>query len=129
MLENNEIKLLWDFPIQTDRKLEHNRPDITIVFKKKRECQLIDIACPGDIRVETKESQKIETYVDLGIEIKRLWKMNKVSIIPVVIGALGTIPKRLEKFMKEIGTDMKIDLLQKSVLLGTARILRRVLLI
>ena len=41
VLENNEIKLLWDFPIQTDRKLEHNRPDITIVFKKKRECQLI----------------------------------------------------------------------------------------
>ena len=119
--------MLWDFPVQTDRKLDHNRPDITIIFKEKKECQLIDIACPGDIRVESKETQKIETYIDLGIELKRLWKLKKISIIPVVIGALGTIPKRLEKFMKEIGTEVKIGLLQKSVLLGTARILRRVL--
>ena len=31
VLENDEVKVLWDFPIQTDEKLEHNRPDIAIV--------------------------------------------------------------------------------------------------
>ena len=35
VLENDEVKVLWDFPIQTAEKLEHNRPDIAIVKKRK----------------------------------------------------------------------------------------------
>ena len=34
--ESEECKLLWDFPIQTDHKIEHNRPDIEAVDKKER---------------------------------------------------------------------------------------------
>ena len=33
VVENEQIKMLWDFTIQVDRKLEHTRPDI-VVFKK-----------------------------------------------------------------------------------------------
>ena len=33
--ESEECKLLWDFPIQTDHEIEHNRPDIVVVDKKK----------------------------------------------------------------------------------------------
>ena len=36
--ESEECKLLWDFPIQTDHKIEHNRPDIVAVDKKERSC-------------------------------------------------------------------------------------------
>ena len=58
VLENDEVKVLWDFPIQTDEKLEHNRPDTAIVKKKKRTCMLIDVACPFDTRIERKEKRK-----------------------------------------------------------------------
>ena len=44
----NNKKLLWDFPIQTDPKIEHNRPDIIAIDKKKRNCTIINIACPFD---------------------------------------------------------------------------------
>ena len=39
----------------------------------------------------------------------------------MVVGALGTIPKALEKHLKEIGTSVRVELLQKAALLGTAR--------
>ena len=44
VLENYEVKVLWDFPIQTNEKLEHKRLDIAIVKKKIRTCNLIDVA-------------------------------------------------------------------------------------
>ena len=93
-MENKDLKVLWDFTVQTDKHLQHNRPDILIVHKKKTECQIIDVACPGDSRLESKEDEKIEKYRDLAIEIKTLWKLKSVKVVPVVIGALGTIPRR-----------------------------------
>ncbi len=43
----------------------------------------------------------------------------------MVVGALGTIPKALGKRLEEIGTNVRVDLLQKAVLLGTGMILRK----
>ena len=51
----------------------------------------------------------------------------KVKVIPVIIGALGTAPKALPKRLKEIGIATRIVELQKTVLLQSARILRQVL--
>lgn len=42
----NNNKLLWDFLIQTDHKIEHNRPAIVVIDKKERSCTIINIACP-----------------------------------------------------------------------------------
>ena len=120
------LLLLWDFTIQTDRMIGARRPDITIVNKETRECQLIDIACPGDNKVAEKEDEKIDKYRDLAREVSKLWNV-KVAIIPVVIGALGTVPTMLESRIKEIGISIKTAQIQKTVLLGTARILRKVL--
>lgn len=38
VLENEDVKVLWDFSIQTDHKLEYNKPDIVVFEKMKREC-------------------------------------------------------------------------------------------
>ena len=35
-LENDEVKILWDFIIQTEQQIEHNRPDITIIDKREK---------------------------------------------------------------------------------------------
>lgn len=127
VLENEECKLLWDFSIQTDKKLEHHKPDITVVDKKSQTTLLIDPACPFDFRIDSKEQQKLDYYNPLKFEIAKLWKQKKVIVIPIVIGALGTVSKKFESWVKKTGVDCPVELLQKACLLGTARILRKVL--
>lgn len=125
VLENDEVKILWDFRIQTDKHLAHNTPDLTVVEKKQ--VWIIDVAIPGDSRVEEKQLEKITKYKDLQIEVERLWQ-KKAKVVPVVIGALGAIPKDLEHHLNTLGVDqINTHQLQKAALLGTTHILRRYL--
>ena len=70
--------------------------------------------------------EKIEKYQDLRREIEKLWSIN-TSVVPIVVGALGTVTNHLGKYLKKIGVIATVKLLQKAALLGTARILRKVL--
>ena len=94
-LDSERFKLLWDFKIETDHHIEHNKPDILLLNKEGRSCWIIDIACPFDIRIVNKEREKVENYHDLKIEIKLIWNCRSVKIIPIIIGALGTISRDL----------------------------------
>ena len=118
--------MLWDFKIQTDQRIDHNKPDIVVFEKQSRSCTIIDIACPFDTRVNSKEREKVENYQDLKRELYRLWKCKEVNIIPVVVEALRMVPKGLPRLLEKLRLTC-LDLLQKACLLGTARILRRVL--
>ena len=78
--------------------------------------------------VESKQEEKVNTYLDLAFEIKKLWKMKRVNVVPIVIRALGTVPKKLEEHLvTDINVGIELAALQKTVLLGSARFLRRVL--
>ena len=48
-------------------------------------------------------------------------------MIPTVVGALGTITAKFEKYLESLGIQIRIEHFQKSVLLGTDRIIRKVL--
>ena len=117
---------MWDFPIQTDKTLEHNQPDITVINKKSKKCILIDPVCPFDTRIQKKE-KKGTNYSELKYKIAKLWKMRKVEVITVVIGALGTVTKHFEKWIEKLDLDLTIEALQKPCLLETAKIIRKVL--
>ena len=60
----------------------------------------MDFAILADQRVKLKESEKINKYLDLARELKKLWKM-KVTVIPIVISALGVVTKGLEQGLKD----------------------------
>ena len=90
-------------------------------------CHIIDVACPFDTRIAEKEQEKIDHYQDLKMEIQKMWNCRSVSVIPVVVGALGAVTKNLRMWIAKIGTPGIFNLLQKACLLGTARILRRTL--
>ena len=94
--------------------------------KKERSCKIIDFAVPGDSRNEEKEKDKIEKYQDLGRELHKIWNV-KVKIIALVAGSLGAIPKQFGNRLKQIGITVGTAQVQKTVLLGTARILRKIL--
>ena len=97
VLENDSHKLLWDFNIQTDHLTPARRPELIIINKKKKKriCKIVDFAVPADHRINLKECEKKDKYLDLAREWKKLWNM-KVIIVLIVIGALGTIVKGLE---------------------------------
>ena len=65
-------------------------------------------------------------YLDLARELKKLWNM-KVTIVPIVIGAFGTIIKGLLKGLEDLEVGGRVETIQKTALLRTARIRRRVL--
>jgi hypothetical protein len=126
VVENEQVKILWDFMIQCDRDIEHRKPDIVVVNKEANTCQLIDVACPSDLNLVGKRNEKLRNYQLLRVEVARLWD-KKTSIIPVIIGALGSIPKDIDTYLTQLGIDYNLNILQHSVLLGTANILRQVL--
>ena len=59
--------------------------------------------------------------------MKRLWSLKKVEVVPVVVGAPGCIIKGFGGWMDTLGVKLNVRMVQKSVLLRTARILRKVL--
>ena len=58
--------------------------------------------------------------------LKKLWNM-KVTIVPIVIGTLGTVTKGLLKSLEDLEVGGRVETIQRTALLMTARILRRVL--
>ena len=70
--------------------------------------------------------RKIENYQDPKRELQELWNL-KISIAPIVIGPLGTIPKSLEKHLHELNVEVNISETQTTVLLNGVRIISKVL--
>ena len=89
---------------------------------------LIDVAIWGYRNVIKKEAEKILKYKDLTIEIQCMWKV-KTRVIPVIIGATGTISKSIRKYISNIPGNHEVKELQNTAILGTAHIhvLRKVL--
>ena len=126
VLENDTYKLLWDFNIQTDHLIPAKRPDLVIINKKMRICKIVDFAVLADHRINLKECEKKDKYLDLAREVKKLWNM-KVTIVPIVIGSFGTITKGLLKGLEDLEVSGRVETIQMIALLRTAKILRRVL--
>ena len=127
MVENEGFKVLWDFNVQCDRMVEARRSDIIFVDKQAREAKIIDIAIPGDARVKDKELEKIEKYQLLREEIGKMWRLKKVTVVPIVIGALEAVSDMFEKYMGKLAVTIRLEVIQKTALMGKAGLLRRVL--
>jgi len=82
----------------------------------------IDVTISGDRNVIKEESEKILKYKDLTIEIQRMWNV-KTNVIPVIMGATGTISKSFRKYVTNIPGNHEVKELQKTAILGTAHII------
>ena len=97
VMENDTHKLLLEFDVKTDHLILARRPDLIII----------------NLARELKKK-------------KKLWNM-KVTIIPIVIGAIGTVTKGLLKGLEDLEAGGWVETIQTTALLRTARIPRRVL--
>ena len=76
--------------------------------------------------MKNKEDDKVDRYSVLVVGVTRLHHV-KTKVIPIVIGALGTVPKRLPKYLEDLGIPDVIGCLQITAPLGTQRILRSIM--
>ena len=92
--------------------------------KQKWTCIIVDFAVPADHRVKLKESRKIGKY--LARELKKLWNI-KVTVIPIVISALGPVTKGLVQRLEHLEIRERVETIQTTALPRSTRILTRVL--
>ena len=87
---------------------------------------IIDVAIPADRNAVQKEAEKKLKYKSLCIELKRTWNL-KCTITPIIIGATGIVTRSLGKSLEAIPGKHSVDSLQKTAILGTSHIIRKVL--
>lgn len=126
--EDEKVRIYWNRKIITDKPIPNNIPDIVLTLKNEKITYIIDVAIPLAANITKTTTEKINKYLPLADEIKDMWSMDKVIVVPVVIGATGEIPKRLDRSIDELQLDHQLYIpIQKSVLLDTCAIVRRAL--
>jgi RNA-splicing ligase RtcB len=128
VLENEQYKLLWDMSLQTDRAVEANRPDLVWVNKKEKKAFIVDIAVPLDKNVVSTMAEKRRKYQPLAFELKQVWQLSEVVVVPLVMSVNGLVPNEFSGSVERLGLKKwHIQSMQKAVLLGTTRIVRKFL--
>ena len=124
ILENDLLKIRWDFEIQMDHLILARRPDLEFINKKKRTCCFVDFIVLKDHRVKIKGSKKTNKYLGLTRELKKLCSM-RLMVIPIIVGALGMVPNSLEKRLLEleIKTGGRIKINQNHRIVKTRRVM------
>ena len=114
--------------IKADHLIPNRRLDLVIVDKKEKEkkghCRPSGFCCPSGFQDEyqrkRKERQELRHF-----QRTFIWNF-KLTVIPVVNGAFGGIPKGLIKGLKELEIE-GAEIIKTTALLWLDRILRRVL--
>ena len=130
--ENDECLIYWDYPIPTDTTVKNNKVDICIILKKKDEIWMVEGSCPCEENAHAKINIKRNTYIELGIDLKRVYNKATCRTVELVIGATGMVEPSVGKSLANMLGDEKlannlIQQCQKVVILGTNRICRQVL--
>lgn len=66
------MKILWNMKIQTDKKIDHPRPDIVVFEERKRKYLLINVTRPLRHKNGRKGKGEKEKYQDLKRKVKRI---------------------------------------------------------
>ena len=69
---------------------------LVVLYKTERKRHLGDIAVSEDKKIELKEQEKIGSYNELRREVKKIWNLLQVVVVPVVIRTLAVTLKRLK---------------------------------
>lgn len=130
-LENDRAKLVWDFEFHLRKTATARRPDLILEDKIKKRIWICDMACPQQCNVETKRLDKLTRYRQLAFETRERRPEHQITIVPLIIGALGGGMKQIlndmgrifenEDVVKRIASEM-----QKTVLMDSETILRKV---
>ena len=90
-----------------------------------QECTPIEVAVPADQNMlTTEEEEELERYQELAFEVKRIHRVPKVEVIPIVIGALGAVSTNVKVWHGKLILSGFFRSAQLSAIQWTAHILR-----
>ena len=109
-----------NLPIKTATKLKHNKPDNVAWDMAGKICKIIEISWPADVNITKKVGPLIRN-------LQIMYPHYKFQMVPIVIGALGYIPKCLEMYIHQLGfnkieTEKLVRKLQNPSASGTVKI-------
>jgi hypothetical protein len=58
---------------------------------------------PLTYNISSAAAEKITKYENLALDIKNIWKLNNVSVYPLVISVEGVVTRNFLKYTKNIG--------------------------
>ena len=97
---NNEF--WWYIPNKTSANIKHNKPDMVIWNHKDGQCTITEFSCPADINIGKKIKEKIGNYGPLIRNLQMMYENYDFKFIPIVIGAVGYVPKTLNKHLQDL---------------------------
>ena len=108
----------------TQKKIKHDRPDIIIWDKENKHCKIVDVSVPLDKNVKLREQMKRDYYIELIDQLQSIYLTYKYAVIPVIVRALGTVPKTLKENLIQIGINKEesgdlVERMQKSAIGNT----------
>ena len=110
-------------------KVEHNRPDVTIWDYDSKVCTLVEVCAPLDMNVTNRTAWKEGPCIPLFCEMSRIYPEYRFEIVRTVIGALGAVPRSLNKSLKKLNIEDKrirpvTRRIQKASLIGSMKIVK-----
>ena len=124
--DDGKIEIWWDKWVTVTKELEHYKPDVVVFDYRERKGLVVEFSVPYDGNVHQRVRHKRGRYIPLSDEIGRMYGLN-MKVVPVVVGALGTVTKDLETAIEDMGIPDVIGGLQTTAVIATAAILRKVL--
>ena len=110
--------------------MPHNKPDLIIWNWETIVCTIVEFGCPLDINAIKKVSVKLEVYAPLVRNLQIMCPGYKFEIAPIVVGAMGYVPKCLVTYLKMVGFEGKeikllIRRMQVKSISGSAKVCKR----
>ena len=128
VLENSNIILYWDRSVFTDKSIDYNRPDILLINNNTRTATIVEIGVPLTHNLNKIEIEKKHKYEELAFQLKNIWKLNHVSIYPLVMSTEGVVSKTFHFNIEKLQLNPNIFTIgQRAILLQTCHILRKFL--
>jgi len=125
VMENDLVKILWDFGLFTNIRIPNNIPDIVIFMKPCHRIMFVEISCPADVHVFGKEDEKVTKYRPLARKVSTCCNQ-QVEVVPIIFGHTGVVSCHQQVYLQKIPcySNSLFQQLQQAALLGTISILR-----
>ena len=132
VFENDKGKLVWDFEFNLRKTTTARRLDLISEDNEKKKIWICDMACPQQRNIETKRIEKLAKYWQLAFETRERRQDCVVTVVPLIIVALGS---GMHQVTKDVGmifenndvTKKNICEMQKTVLMDSETTTRKVL--
>ena len=120
-------EIWWNAPVKLPNTVEHNRLDLIVWNTDSKLCTIVEVCIPLDTNVTLRSTWKEKLYMPIISEMSRVYKNYTFEIIPIVIGALGTVPSSLSVSIhrlkiRETRFKPLLRRIQRAALIGSLKI-------